>query len=93
MNTEPRTTQHGAIHALGIWLATVEYNVVKAGATGMELQLRVTNGERDLSESSIFADELELEMEDGRRCRIVPLSGSIASGTFRVRLADEPLAV
>ena len=93
MDIEARNTQHGSVYARGIWLAAVEFNTVKAEATGAELKIRVTNGERDLSESSIFAEDLELELTDGQRRKMTPLSGSVANGTYRVRLADDQQAI
>jgi hypothetical protein len=86
MDTGMRNTQHGSVYAMGIWLAAVDYNTVKVEATSMELKIRVTNGERDLSPSSIFAEEMELEMADGRRGKMLPLSGSVASGVYSVWL-------
>lgn len=91
MGAETRIIQHGSVYAMGIWLATVEYITTRMESNSIELQIRVTNGERDLSESSIFAEELVLELADGRRRRMIPLSGSVVSGTYRVRLEGEPL--
>jgi hypothetical protein len=71
---------------MGIWLAAVDYSIVRIEPSSIELRIRVTNGERDLSTSSIFAEEMEIELEDGQRGKMLPLSGSIASGVYNVRL-------
>lgn len=86
MDTGMHNMQHGAVYAMGIWLAAVDYSIVKVEPTSIELRIRVINGERDLSASSIFAEEMEMELEDGQRGKMHPLSGSIASGVYNVRL-------
>lgn len=86
MDAGMRNTQHGAVYAMGIWLAAVDYSIVRIEPSSIELRIRVTNGERDLSTSSIFAEEMEIELEDGQRGKMLPLSGSIASGVYNVRL-------
>jgi len=92
MDIEARSTQHGSVYAIGIWLAAVEYNAVAVEPTGVVLKIRVTNGERDLSTSSIFAEEMEMELADGRRCTLRTLSGSSINGVYRVRLETESLS-
>ncbi len=86
MDAEIRIAGHGAVHAMGIWLAAVEYSFVQGAPGDMEVKIYVTNGERDLSPSSIFAEEMILELEDGRWGRMTTLAGSTVSGIFRVRI-------
>ncbi|HHY55103.1 MAG TPA: hypothetical protein GYA08_06670 [Chloroflexi bacterium] len=86
MDTEVRTAGHGSIHAMGIWLATVEYSFVQEAPGDIEAKIYVTNGERDLSSDSIFAEEMILELEDGRWGRIETLGGSARNGVYRVHI-------
>jgi hypothetical protein len=87
MDTEVRTAGHGSVHAMGIWLATVEYSFVQGVPGDVEAKIYVTNGERDLSSESIFAEDMILELEDGRWGRMETLAGSTSNGVYRVRIA------
>lgn len=88
MDTEIRIAGHGSVHAMGIWLASVEYSLLRHTPEAVEAKIYVLNGERDLSPDSIFAEEMVLELEDGRWGRMVTLGGSASIGAFRVRLVD-----
>lgn len=87
MDTEVRTAGHGSVHAMGIWLATVEYSFVQGAPGDIEAKIYVTNGERDLSSDSIFAEDMILELEDGRRGQMKTLAGNTSNGVYRVRIA------
>lgn len=87
MDTEIRTVGHGSVHAMGIWLATVEYSFVQGASGDVEAKIYVTNGERDLSPDSIFGEEMILELDDGRWGRMQTLAGSTSNGVYRVRIA------
>ncbi|HAJ37456.1 MAG TPA: hypothetical protein DCL15_17445 [Chloroflexi bacterium] len=86
MDTEVRTAGHGSVYAMGIWLATVEYSFVSGAPGDVEAKIYVTNGERDLSRDSIFAEEMILELNDGRWGRMETLAGSASNGVYRVRI-------
>ena len=86
MDAEIRIAGHGAVHAMGIWLAAVEYSFVQGAPGDMEVKIYVTNGERDLSPSSIFAEEMILELEDGRWGRMTTLAGAVGSVVYRIRI-------
>lgn len=86
MDTEVRIVGRGAVHAMGIWLATVEYSFVQSESQDVEAKIYVTNGERDLSADSIFAEEMILELEDERWGRMIVLGGSASNGVYRVRI-------
>lgn len=86
MDTEVRIAGHGSVHAMGIWLANVEYSFVQGAPGDVEAKIYVTNGERDLSRDSIFAEEMILELDDGRRGRMETLAGSTSNGVYRVRI-------
>lgn len=86
MDTEVRIVGHGSIHAMGIWLSSVEYSMISGASGDLEAKLYVTNGERDLTPSSIFAEEMIIELEDGRRGTITTLAGSATNGVYRVRI-------
>jgi len=86
MDTEVRTAGHGSVHAMGIWLATIEYSFVQSAPGDVEAKIYITNGERDLSPDSIFAEDMILELEDGRWGRMQTLAGSTSNGVYRVRI-------
>lgn len=86
MDTEVRIVGHGSIHAMGIWLSSVEYSLLDSAQGDVEAKLYVTNGERDLTSGSIFAEELVIELEDGRWGSITTLAGSATNGVYRVRI-------
>lgn len=88
MDTEVRIAGHGSVYAMGIWLANVEYSFVQGASGDIEAKIYVTNGERDLSRDSIFAEEMILELDDGRWGRMETLAGSISNGVYRVRIVD-----
>lgn len=93
--SDTRIAGQGTIHALDIWLATVDYSffvaapVSPAGAPDaicLEGTVRVINGERALTAESPFAGELILVLEDGRWCPFEPVSGNEGSGIYHLRL-------
>lgn len=90
-NTE-RAAGLGSVHAMGIWLASVDYRLAETGTGDVDAKIHVTNGERDLSPDSIFAEEMVLELEDGRWGRIKTLGGNTVSGVYRVRILGGLLA-
>ncbi len=78
MTLEP-TVHEGAIYASGIWLARVHYTVA---SNGDAIAVRVYDGERDLFAPPVPADDLRLELADGRSCPFVPKSGNPVAGTY-----------
>lgn len=86
MDTEVRIAGHGSVYAMGIWLANVEYSFVQGASEDVEAKIYVTNGERDLSRDSIFAEEMILELDDGRWARMETLAGGASNGVYRVRM-------
>lgn len=92
MSTEVRIAGHGTVHAMGIWLAAVEYSFLQEAQGDIEAKIYVTNGERDLSPNSIFAEEMILELEDGRWGRMTTLAGAVGSGVYRIRVEGGWLA-
>ncbi len=83
---ENRIAGHGVVHAMGIWLATVDYALKRTESGDLAGTIRVTNGERDLTPGSLFGDDLVLELEDGRWSAMVAGSGSAQRGFYHVRL-------
>lgn len=83
---ENRIAGHGIVHAMGIWLATVDYALMRGESGAIAGTVRVTNGERDLTPGSLFAEDLVLELEDGRWSAMVPGSGNSQRGVYHVRL-------
>lgn len=87
MGTEEyRITGHGIVHAMGIWLATVDYTLMRTESGAITGTIRVTNGERDLTPGSLFAEDLVLELEDGTWSAMVPGSGNAYRGFYHVKL-------
>ena len=87
-DTHSRLAGHGVVHAMGIWLATVDYALKVTEPDTIAGTIRVTNGERDLTPGSLFADELVLELDDGRWSPMVPISGNALRGFYHVRLSS-----
>ena len=85
-DTHSRLAGHGVVHAMGIWLATIDYALKVTEPDAIAGTVRVTNGERDLTPGSLFADELVLELEDGMWSPLVPISGNAMRGFYHVRL-------
>ncbi len=73
------TVNEGEIYASDIWLARVYYTVAMNGDA---IAVRVFDGERDLLSPPVPADELRLELADGRSCPFVPKSGNPVAGTY-----------
>lgn len=91
MGTEEyRITGHGIIHTMGIWLATVDYTLKRTPSGAITGTVRVTNGERDLTPGSLFAEDLVLELEDGTWSAMVPSSGNSNRGFYHVKLESVP---
>lgn len=78
MTYEPKVNE-GAIYASGIWLAHVHFTVVSSGDA---IAVRVCDGERDLFAPPVPADDLRLQLADGRSYPFVPKSGNPVAGTY-----------
>ncbi|HRW49912.1 MAG: hypothetical protein M9936_17880 [Caldilinea sp.] len=87
---ENRIAGHGIVHAMGIWLATVDYALKRTPSGTIAGTVRVTNGERDLTPGSLFAEDLVLELEDGTWSAMVPSSGNSHRGFYHVKLDSVP---
>lgn len=89
---------HGNLYAAGTWLASVSYMIVSpedqmliTGRLSSMLisSMRITRGEVDMTQDPRLLVDLVLELEDGRWCWVVPVSGNPSTGVYRISLLSD----